>query len=655
MLWVMKDSLEGRDSGGRWPLDRCLKWLPTCTALFALLFVPADLGGEVRNSGRYEHFKYHFWGYSYMPRNPLEAAPSTSSMTLTPNKVLGGVADRPLQPRYLCFLLDGGGVETLKVSDWQKHTQEAVPPYLFVSFTSEQFASTDFGELHIIAEQAARNAGVRAYWISCSCMPDPNELSDDVYRISDVVRGAHSVAIILGPPVGHDPSSSPSMRSMLQHWGQRIWTFPEVLLSPTDLPIAIYVRREDPQKPHVMLKRNFPDAAWADAPISRQLVDHYEGSIVLSPLELVTIALQCLTLRAHNTIEHFQGDLTYVLMGLLRRRPQVNTKHTAFQEFCRLSLANDSNGLLERLICLLPRNREQPWHRIDDVWDRSLWDISPLCQVDGVGHDDTVILGGGFAAPIRYKSFAPVNLLLRNTLKRMIYRFAVRSVPAWFIVGALMLGITQSQGGSGYAPITAIGWILMGSSILITLFAPHILATLYVGKTWSAQPWLFGFEGYLDIGEIETCIFGSNLGRLKWSPYSSELSRHQERRGECIGVDPATYPEVREVITRCRESAYGEEKLFTLVDTNLMTVTLFTAPRPPVALVLCGSEGGMQRALLCSYDWKTQTLFRETILRVDTMVLGLMPRVDRFRLGLKRPCPQVHAVQPSDRKNYAGV
>jgi hypothetical protein len=76
-----------------------------------------------------------------------------------------------------------------------------------------------------------------------------------------------------------------------------------------------------------------------------------------------------------------------------------------------------------------------------------------------------------------------------------------------------------------------------------------------------------------------------------------------------------------------RSSKYGDEKVFTLVDTNLMTVTLFSAVRPPTTLVLCGSEGGMQRGLLCSYDWKSQTLYRESVLRFDTMVLEKMSRL----------------------------
>jgi hypothetical protein len=90
---------------------------------------------------------------------------------------------------------------------------------------------------------------------------------------------------------------------------------------------------------------------------------------------------------------------------------------------------------------------------------------------------------------------------------------------------------------------------------------------------------------------------------------------------------------------QARTSEYGEQKIFTLVDTNTATVTLFSAVRPPIAAILCGSEGGMQRAVMCSYDAKTQTLYRECVLRMETVILQNMFRVGRFRFGFQRPLP----------------
>ncbi len=67
-----------------------------------------------------------------------------------------------------------------------------------------------------------------------------------------------------------------------------------------------------------------------------------------------------------------------------------------------------------------------------------------------------------------------------------------------------------------------------------------------------------------------------------------------------------------------------------------MEVMLFEAARPPVAFVLGGSEGGMQRAIGVSYDWTTSTLYRETVLRLPTTSKEKMSRIPRARIGLER-------------------
>ena len=67
-----------------------------------------------------------------------------------------------------------------------------------------------------------------------------------------------------------------------------------------------------------------------------------------------------------------------------------------------------------------------------------------------------------------------------------------------------------------------------------------------------------------------------------------------------------------------------------------MRVMLFEAARPPVAFLLGGSEGGMQRAIGVSYDWTTATLYRETVLRLPTTLKEKMSRIDRARVSLQR-------------------
>ncbi|KAK8194092.1 hypothetical protein BKA81DRAFT_368195 [Phyllosticta paracitricarpa] len=77
-------------------------------------------------------------------------------------------------------------------------------------------------------------------------------------------------------------------------------------------------------------------------------------------------------------------------------------------------------------------------------------------------------------------------------------------------------------------------------------------------------------------------------------------------------------------------------RLFTLIDTFNMRATQFRAQRPPTTLIICGHQGGMQRALLCSYNHRNRTFSKETVVRLSKIVLDRITRVDRFSLALHR-------------------
>ena len=82
-----------------------------------------------------------------------------------------------------------------------------------------------------------------------------------------------------------------------------------------------------------------------------------------------------------------------------------------------------------------------------------------------------------------------------------------------------------------------------------------------------------------------------------------------------------------------------------------MTVTMFQAARPPVCFLLLGAEGGMQRAVGCSYDWTTGILYRETVLRMETSCKDKMDLVSRARISLeKRKNPDVQLAPPRNKR-----
>lgn len=143
--------------------------------------------------------------------------------------------------------------------------------YIFMAYTAEQFrTSSDLDALHQMADAAARNAGVMAYWVGCSCMPD-DQLQEDVYRICDVIRGAHSLSIAVArPPNDVEGIDTPEM--MLQQWGRRVWTFPEVLLAPAGQDVRVYVRGSGLLSPMLVPKNQFAARVWKDdAHVARQV------------------------------------------------------------------------------------------------------------------------------------------------------------------------------------------------------------------------------------------------------------------------------------------------------------------------------------------------------------------------------------------------
>lgn len=202
------------------------------------------------------------------------------------------------------------------------------PEYVFVAYTSEQFPSAEyFDVLNDIGARAARDAGVEYYWVGCSCMAD---VGADVYRISDIVRASKRVVVAIGPtPTAQTPTA------MLKQFGTRVWTFPEILLAPKDQNgIHVYAHGQGVWR---ITFNQFARDVWSDSLESRQLIDHFQGNLPLSHLELAIVGLKCFYSRQLGI--QWAGDKAYALMGLLRLRPPINPGETAFQAFARLVLA----------------------------------------------------------------------------------------------------------------------------------------------------------------------------------------------------------------------------------------------------------------------------------------------------------------------------
>ena len=104
------------------------------------------------------------------------------------------MTNRILMPRKLCYIdvePTSDNPDGMKVEDIGEATSE---PYLFVAYTTEQFPNSSGGhkeELVRMAAEATRQHGLKAFWISCSCMVSDagRYLSDGRFLQEDVGCG----------------------------------------------------------------------------------------------------------------------------------------------------------------------------------------------------------------------------------------------------------------------------------------------------------------------------------------------------------------------------------------------------------------------------------------------------------------------------------
>jgi hypothetical protein len=183
-------------------------------------------------------------------------------------------------------------------------------------------------------------------------------------------------------------------------------------------------------------------------------------------------------------------------------------------------LPQDSDRLMERLICLLPDHPDDPWHGMSDQYNSSLWDIEPDTQVCGIGENETVIVDGFKGAMVQWSMFTTVQVTKRLSLKRKILVYLTIFSPLIFVMGI-----------GTYFGLRPFGITLLVISSLLLVSSPIYIPKLFTGKLYQAEPCLFGIEGYVPIQEIEQFLFGDQMNHLKWSPYGSPLSRHTSQPG----------------------------------------------------------------------------------------------------------------------------
>ena len=574
-----------------------------------------------------EYPGYH-WRWAKHAINPLDQRP-TAEHKPKPKKLSS--ISRLIRPRQLLIFHDGG---------WYLDKRpKADIPYVFISYASKHFDTNNSkaGQEQIfrMAEYVTLKAGCKAYWLDFKCrapQDNPELLTADVNRMCDVIRGAKRVVVMI--PESRGKFEDRSRESLMEEWGRRMWTLPEGLLANGQVHFCSPVG--DGFDEFSLRKVEMTSYVWkdneqyADDPPTRLLAEHFSGTVTLSRLDLFSTALAALGSREPENL-FTDADLAYALMGLLHYRIDPDPTDSLFQAVARLSLANDNDRLIERMVCMYPQPGENIRNlfrgiSIPDQYGTHLWDINPLCHVVGVGEEpNTILLNNCRAIPIRWKKFPRMQYKRHQGFKKWLAELFVRSGAWWMVTGAslawtyapLFLANTKSSGSyssnlSIYMEALVGGFLAIG--IILSCFGPRSVRRLFGGSVQQTTPHLIGFEGVLPIDELERIMFGNCNDRLSYEPSSTPFCRRDPYIRQGLEPDFVNNPAE---LARIEAELPKNQRLFTLVDTGNLTVSIFAASRPPTVALICGNEGGMLRAVLCSWRFSIDCLFRETVIRME--------------------------------------
>lgn len=521
--------------------------------------------------------------------------------------------------------------------------------YVFISYQWKQFQTLPGGEadqdkILRMARQIATIKGYKAYWLDIQCITPENGLDKDhdVYTMCDIVRSSALVTILLNEDT----------EQARVNWGSRLWTLPEGMLAPGDS--VVWCHESSPGTLHhdEVHKIEMTSTFWGEpdehlyeggSPI-RNLAEHYSGLLTLSRLELLPSIINALAAKGWTNKQENHSDLAYAVMGFLHYRLERNPEDTLFQNLARLSLSNDSDQIIERMVSILPQELQAHTYLPDRLLDDSdlfrglafpdqfgtrLHGITPLCDVVGVAHaDKTVVIDNCKAIHIRWKRFPRPVVERRRGAKKVLAAFFV-AAGLWWLIGGLNLVVQWLPFWTSWAgtevKIANLAWLCSGFllvAVLLSAAAPFSVRRLFGGKVERSSPNLVAFEGVMPIAELEKIVFGNDNGRLTYAPSSTPLcalpfARHpRERRGQ----EPhwISHPETAK--DYLHNVVPEGHRLFTLVDMGDLSVSVFSAERPPTVALLCGREGGMVRAVLCSWRFENDCLYKETVMRVPSTV-----------------------------------
>ncbi|KAI8186993.1 hypothetical protein KHU50_001228 [Colletotrichum sp. SAR 10_65] len=564
------------------------------------------------------------------------------------------------------------------------------PKYLFVSHVGSKTKQDELQYLDT-AQRLAEKEGLTAIYLDDWCFTrhikqkvKSGALSENegiattdhqIWTLCDVVRGSAQVAVIY-------PGDSSSSESKTE-WGKRMWTFVEGLLAPGNSILFSprdYDREKFPDGPPVesLYKVEMTASYWSEndtrashegGSSARLLAEYFSGQVVLSTLEVLPLIFDALNSRNTGN-QNSLSDMGYAAMGLLRfrvgRKPGSTDSPTLFQTLSHLSLKNDSDKIIDRMISLLPQPR-LPGFVPSDASNHIIWaslceqdafgarvhQITPLCDVVGVADEDhTVFIDNCRAIKIQWGSLPalrvenhPSAVTGLVTLLRKAAMSSMLIVIGMSITMAAVAGVNSGSSSSSrsssstgslsddFSPpdfairmlskiVAVAACIGCACTLLIPAAARSMFSTFKVQK---CSPGLVGIEGVMPIKELEEKILGyrSSTDIFKYDPLASHILADED------GVDSETrtlekgrpaWIEQAEDLDGVKARLKRGQRLFTLVDLGHLSVMVVAAERPPSVALLSGRGGGMLRAVLCSSSPAKDCLYKETVVQMPSAV-----------------------------------
>ncbi|KAI0151780.1 hypothetical protein GGR57DRAFT_492801 [Xylariaceae sp. FL1272] len=576
----------------------------------------------------YTDFPGYHWHWAKYAINPLDRKPSdptsgTKNQTLA-EKVLSS-RKREVRPRKLYINQPDG---QWKVVENPPRTKK----YIFISYAAESFkvkGVLDTERIRQMAQAATLDADLDACWMDTDCIETANGMQKDVdiYTMCDVIRAASRVVVILAD----------DKVETAQDWGSRLWTLPEALLAhqhEIDFVADVGGKYQTTTKSLVEITSEI----WDDrddheeaAGSTRLLAEHFSGLLTLSRLELFAAAIDAFRSKKYRAWT--ASDVTLAVMSLMHYRIDKNEDDSAFQSLAQLSLSNDNDSIIERMISLHPYEYQvdklgravNPFYKLadPDQFSTHVWDIEPTCDVVGVGHEDnTIIIDAARVMHIRWKGFPRMVVTRDYGLGRLLATLFVTAGTWWFIQGiSITVAYAPLLSSSGLSPDLILGLeyvisAIFAAAVFLSVFGPLSVRRLYGGQVLQSASNLVGFEGVMPLAKLERLMFGNANGRLNYEASSTPICAQYRHHTLRVGNEPDwvtnNQPE------RC--PLPEGHRLFTLVDTGTLTVNIFSAERPPTVAVLTGREGGMLRAVLCSWQFENDCLYKETVIRMPSHI-----------------------------------